>query len=296
MPFNFLREECVMLPYRPRFAFLCLACLAFPVAAQTGGPAKDVETPAEKIRKTLDQSFTLNFAGREVKDVADHLKAKTGVEFTVAADILLTDWATGTPTKFELKSEQSVKLGRALQRCLSRHNMTYVILEDSVVITSEDDAINQQLGQLVSVHSDKVPLAQALKELQRTTPFNLVIDPRAGAEAKTPITMDIDNTVLESAVRLMAELAGLRAVRVDNVLLICDEARFEKVWRAEKAAEQLPAGRRRQPNNAPDVLRLLNGLNGAVPGPVPLAPPMVVPALPVAPLVPPADAPIEKKP
>jgi hypothetical protein len=110
----------------------------------------------------------------------------------------------------------------------------------------------------------------------RTTSTNVVLDPRLAKEAKgMPISLQLEEVPLETAVKLLAELANLGSVRVGNVLFVTTPQRADKL-RADP--DLLPPG-----SGVPDI-QVVPGFNPGNPGAVPAVPPMAVPA-------PPAPAP-----
>src|SRR5206468_617092 len=91
---------------------------------------------------------------------------------------------------------------------------------DTVIVTTEDMAMLRQVRQRVNLDLTKVELAAALKQLARETATNLILDSRTEKEAKQPVSIQLEDVPLETAVRLMAEMAGLKPVRVGNVLFV----------------------------------------------------------------------------
>jgi type II secretory pathway component GspD/PulD (secretin) len=81
-------------------------------------------------------------------------------------------------------------------------------------------AMMRQLKQHITVDVEKVELAKALEQLKRETATNIVLDAKAVKEGKTIVTLQIDDVPLETAVRLLAEMAGLKVVRNANVLYV----------------------------------------------------------------------------
>jgi hypothetical protein len=82
------------------------------------------------------------------------------------------------------------------------------------------------MRQRVSVDLDRVELAGALSKLARDTATNVLLDSRfAGKEGKAEVTLQIEDVPLETAVRLISEMAGLKPVRIGNVLFVTTKAR-----------------------------------------------------------------------
>jgi type II secretory pathway component GspD/PulD (secretin) len=71
---------------------------------------------------------------------------------------------------------------------------------------------------LVSVVFEKRPLTEALKELSTLTDVSIVVDSRAGE--KEGNTATFKNVPLDTAVRVLADIAGLSSVLIDNVLYV----------------------------------------------------------------------------
>lgn len=210
--------------------FFCMACLS-----TRADEAKNANT-VEAIRKALDQPITVDFAGTTLEDVVQHLKEKTKVNFILdqiaaqGGDVMVNPNAAN----FVLKSNGK-KVRQALQQVLSPYHLTYVILGDSVLITTDEMAVQRQMRQRVTVDVDEVALNKALRELARTHGVSLIIDPRVAKEAQGKVSLQLEDTTLETGVRLLAEFGGLKAVRVGNVLLVTTEEKAEKLRREEIA-------------------------------------------------------------
>lgn len=227
-----------------------LLCWSLSHAWVLGGDGKDepkAESAAEKTRKILDQSMVLDYTGQSLFDAIEHLKEKTRLNFvidqlTLQQFGLFVDPANPNPNLIQvhLKADRKTKLRTALQRMLSSHNLGYAILEDSVLISTDDIALHRQLRQRVNVNCKDVTLAKALNELAQSMALNMVIDPRLMKDAQTPVTLQVEDATLETAVRLLAEIGGMKAVRMGNVLFVTSEARAEKIRREEQQAPSAP--------------------------------------------------------
>src|SRR5205814_856089 len=112
----------------------------------------------------------------------------------------------------------------------SQHGLTFAIVGDHILISTEDVVNYRQLRQRVSVDLDGIALPKALKDLSVQTATNLLLDPRSiktAGDAK--ITLQLEDVPLDTAVRLMAEMAGLKPVRLGNVLFVTTEERAERL-------------------------------------------------------------------
>jgi len=259
------------------WAALLLAVSAGPILAQD-----DTETSAEKIRKALRQKADFDYNAQDFQDLADHLRGKTGLN--IVLDPMVAQQMGGLGIRniggpgqnfpsIEFKGK-GANLHQALQRLLTLHTLSYVVQEDSVLITFEEDAVCLQVGQRIHVKFEDVPLHKALKDLARSSGVNIIIDPRVKKEAQTSVSLDVENTSVENAVRLLAEFAGLKSVLSDNILLVTSEARADKM-----RSETPPVPK--TPRNGPQAAAAFP----PVP-PAPLPPPQLMPGAPFAPAVP----------
>jgi RNA polymerase sigma factor (sigma-70 family) len=71
-----------------------------------------------------------------------------------------------------------------------------------------------------NVDSSKQPLAGVLDGISRSTGIRVVIDPRVAEKAMTPLTITLQGVPPETAVRLLANMVDLQAVRVDQVYYV----------------------------------------------------------------------------
>jgi type II secretory pathway component GspD/PulD (secretin) len=212
----------------PRHALAALVMAVLPAlacAAPAAAEGKDPETsPAEKARRQLDQTVTLELADQSLSAALNQLREQTKLNFVVDKS---------TMQQFGLDPEQvlvnvklkDVKARTALRSLLAPHNLGYAIVGDTVLVSTEDAAMTRQLKQRVSLDVDKMDLAAALKKLSKETAANVVLDSRVSAKlGQTEVTVQLDDVPLENAVRLVAESAGLKPVKVGNVLMVTTKA------------------------------------------------------------------------
>jgi hypothetical protein len=73
-------------------------------------------------------------------------------------------------------------------------------------------------------------LAEALQQLATTTGYSIVVDGRAADKGKTPVSATLTNVPVDTAVRVLADMADLKPVQVDNVFYVTtpeNAARFQ---------------------------------------------------------------------
>jgi hypothetical protein len=250
-------------------------------------------TPAEKVRQALDATLAnLEIENQPLNLAIDQLHEETKINFVLDANTIAQmgiDINTN-PVKCKV---QNVKVKSALRNILNQYSLAYAIVGDSVVITTEEMAVYRQLKQRVSLDLDKVPMATALKNLAKETATNLLIDGRATKDAQNAVSLQVEDVPLDTAVRLVTESAGLKAVRLGNVVLVTTKAHATEL-RAEPELAPNPRnpGGVELPPNAPGIAVPVPF--GVLPGG---APPPVVPPAPDKPGADPdkpADKPAEK--
>ncbi len=274
-----------MLRYVSIFVALPL-CVA---SGQVTDPLKG-EPAAEKFKRAMEQTLTVDFNGITLASAVESLRQQTKLNIVLDRASLMSMAVNADDFRVSLKL-QNVKLRTVLKQLLSQCNLSHVLDGDIMLITIDEVAIQRQVRQRVSLEFDKLPLERCLKHLSRETATNLVLDPRQAAAGKAPVTLALEDVPLEVAVRLVAELAGLRSVRQGNVLFLTTR---EVAAELKKQEDSSPSS----PNYASYIERIMLGNMGA-PVPVgvaaPPAPPVVVPAdVPDKPAEKPAEP--EKKP
>jgi hypothetical protein len=247
---------------------VALACFA----AAPVGADKDKSSGPDKIRKELDQTISLDITEQPLNLALNQIREFTKLnffldKFTMAQMGLDPEQ---TPVSVKLKD---VKVRSALRTILTPYNLSYAILGDTVLITSDDVAMFRQMRQRVNIDFDKVEFGAALRQLSRDTATNLIVDKRVEKEAKEAVTLQMEDVPLETAVRLMAEMIGLKPVRVGNTLFVTTKATANEM-RADPDLAPPP-----QPNMRGMMDQIIVGPGGmAIPGglgaaPVPVAPP-----------------------
>jgi hypothetical protein len=178
------------------------------------------ESPAEKVRKVLDQvAETIEITDQPLELAVAQFHELTKLNFVL--DRLTIQQMGVDPGNAAVNLKlQNVKWKSALRTMLGQYNLNYAIVGETVIVTSEDMAMVRQMRQRVSVDLERVQMAAALKQLARDTSTNLLVDNRALKEAQTAVTLQLEDVPLETAVRLLAEMAGLKPVRVGNVLFV----------------------------------------------------------------------------
>jgi hypothetical protein len=208
----------------PRLATIAVLSLVWVLApaALADDKPKD-ETPSEKARKALDQPIDLDLKESSLAKVIARFHEKTKLDITFDRSPLVglmgIDPNADMPQPIEGKFK-ATKVRDALRKVFEPYGLRPFIVDEAVLLTSEEIGVAKQLKQRVDVDVDDVPLTQALKQLGRRKAINLVVDQKATKQAEKKVSLQVDDVAVETAVRLLAEQAGLKAARIDNVLYV----------------------------------------------------------------------------
>lgn len=208
---------------------LALAALLI-AAADPRLAAADPDGPAARVRKALDQPGTLVTPNPMTPvDFAEFVRARAGVEVRVDVPALQAAGIDPAQPVFAARMREG-KYRDGLRDALAPYHLRFGIVGGEVVISTDEGIIRRQLRQRVSVEYAGTPLGAVLRKLAADTGANIVLDPRQEEQAgRAAVKLTLDDVPLETAVRLAAEVAGFRTVRMSNVLYVTTDDRAEKL-------------------------------------------------------------------
>jgi hypothetical protein len=149
---------------------------------------------------------------------------------------------------------RKMALATALRLALSKiptGDATYWVRRGHIVITTHDQINSADLGErrppgfwgttklgVVLRSYQRQPLSAVLEELSDLTGTAIVLDRRAAAQARTPITAKFQGVSLATALTLATDMAGLRYVAVGNIAYVTtpDNARQVEQYEAARQA------------------------------------------------------------
>jgi hypothetical protein len=128
-----------------------------------------------------------------------------------------------------------------LARIPSPSGAVYVLRPDSVEITTTA-ALRTELGipenrpvlPLVWDVFDETPIRNAFSRVIETTVFNVIVDPRVADKLQGKVTVQFNNVPVDTAVRLLANMAGLSVVRLDNVFYVTTAENAKRMREEQK--------------------------------------------------------------
>jgi hypothetical protein len=252
-------------------ALLPCFAIAFNSAARADDPS-----PAEQVRKALDKPIDLDLKEDSLQKAVEKLREVTKLNITMHSGFSAADMANlfapggafpgilpggggtvpvlpggaigpgagpGTTTAAIQLTVKGIKTRDALKKIFSPYGLSPYIVEDEVFLAPEDVGVRRQLTQRISLDLNEVPLADALKRLGRERAINLLVSREGAKLAEKKISLQVDDVPLETAIRLLADQAGLRAARLDNVLIVTTPEHAKQINAdnaARKAADNVP--------------------------------------------------------
>lgn len=228
------------------------------------GPKTTLGDALEQLAQLYDVDFEINdraFKPEQVMDVARTEIAQPAIP----------------PVK-------RATLERVLRKVLDRipvpSGATFLVRRDCIEITTNQFVSMEVYGDtgnapykgphlpLVNRTITPQPLDEALGQLAEQADFNILVDNRAREQSKTEVSARLRNTPLDSAVRLLADMAGLRVVHLDNVLYVTTianaaalDARLNKEYSVPSEAQDdnSPPVRLRKGGDRGFGIRIANG-------------------------------------
>jgi hypothetical protein len=137
-------------------------------------------------------------------------------------------------------------IGQLLRAMLSQASdlATIYVYDGTIEITTHDAIIPARLlQQTPNLRFTRQPLSFVLEEIHDRTGVYVILDRRVGVNARTPVSMTFTNDLtLGTGLRLMAEMAHLKLLVIDNTIVITtpDHAR-QLVWEILNNPYLLPA-------------------------------------------------------
>lgn len=113
--------------------------------------------------------------------------------------------------------------------------------DDAVVYNEEAQppgASVSLFGEDVQISAAEKPLTEVLRELAEVTGANIIVDARAKEKARAPVSANLQDAPLMTAVRVLADMAELKAVALDNILYVTTRDNAERLLKEHEAAEK----------------------------------------------------------
>lgn len=190
--------------------------------ARIGSQAK-----AKEIREKLDQPATIEFEpGTPLREALNHISERYGLTILVDNEAFKAD--NGEPDienkPIKLPRLGGVRLRTVLRNLLHQAQGDFYARDDHLmVVPRKRIEAGVALKQPVDVAFEKRPLAEALKELSDITEVSIVLDTLRMQNLPDPraeVTADFHNVPLNNAVRILADMAGMKSVTFQNMIYV----------------------------------------------------------------------------
>jgi hypothetical protein len=223
-----------------------LAACALGISGSAPAPAPDAKAPTAPPESPVSRLFVprpydgFTDPKTTLGEALDALGNTYGVTFEVNESAFkdegVEDVRATLVAEKPIPKAAAASLDRVLRKVLARvkaqSGAVYLVRGDHIEVTTGRMQRSEVWGRyngpfLPLVHADFEgrPLADALRDLAEQAGFSVVVDARAADKAKAPVSASFTNLPLDTAVRLLADMAGLRTALNDNVLYVSTEER-----------------------------------------------------------------------
>jgi RNA polymerase sigma factor (sigma-70 family) len=214
-----------------------------PASKENIAPEPDVwERRLVELRAQLGQSITVEFDKMPLDDAISFLGPRYNLPIVYLSDAFKEEDELDEFRKrpIQLQKLAGFELRTVLRMLLERANADYQLREGGLFIFPKEYAASGRLlQQPVTVSFRQVSLDQALARVAAKTGVSVVLDARAARDAKIAITADLDNVPLETAVRILADMAALKPVALGNTFYVTTIANA-RMLEAERTASSPP--------------------------------------------------------
>ena len=250
-----------------RFAAATIALVSLSVCSiGWGDPAQQKKEPtprakrAQEIRNRLAAPITLERgieANTPFKDAMESLSDQTGVQIIINETAFKQD-----PPQIDSVSDQTVRLPKivgvkfstVLRLLADQVNGAYRVCGDHIEITTRAriwphlglpwDAL-RVYAPIVDAEFRNHELSAALQELADETGTNIILDARSPEKGKSPITATFNGVPIDTAVELIANMAGLKSTVRDGAFYVTspeNAKRLDAEYRAILEHPMQPGG------------------------------------------------------
>ena len=196
---------------------------------------------ARQWREKLDQPMTIEFEpNTPLREALSHIAERNSMTILIDDEAFKAD--SGQPDieaqPIRLPRLTNVRLRTVLRAILEQVNGDYYVRDDVLMIVPRQRIQSGAvLRQSIDLDLEKRPLAAALKELSDMTGVSVVLDAQKLKDSKIEVTADLRNVPLDCAVRILADMADMKSVVMDNLLYVTSIENADKL-EEEKAQKR----------------------------------------------------------
>jgi hypothetical protein len=120
---------------------------------------------------------------------------------------------------------------------------TYIVQGDCVILTTTAHVYQGEQWSLelslppptVDVDANQKPFSTVVQDIVDASGVNVLIDPKVGDKARRQISVTLGHVPVDTAVRLVSDMVGLRLVIIDNVLYVTTPENAKDLQAEQKA-------------------------------------------------------------
>jgi type II secretory pathway component GspD/PulD (secretin) len=212
-------------------------------------PSRTVVALCATLQREFDNDKKLDDA--PLRDVLEFLSDKYKVTFVVDTQAFEQANVGGgksvEDSQVRLPKMPGVALETVLRYLTAQIDGTYLVRRNYIEITTRHRQVLEAFGPAVSYESapptvnvafEARPLDKALADLAAQSGKNLVLDPRVQDRETLTVTAQLLNTPIDSAVKVVADMAGLQPVVLENVYYITTKENAIRLTRQEWERQQ----------------------------------------------------------
>jgi hypothetical protein len=170
-----------------------------------------------------------------LKDALVFLGDRFGVSITVDREAFKAIGIQDIDSQnVSLSRVSNMKIGEILQLLLSPVAGNYQEQDGVVIVVPQEHMVAEhQLRRPVDAAFDKIPLTEALDRLSASLGVSVVVDGRVAKQAQSAVSGTFHNVPIDTAVRLLADMAELKMVAVDNALYVTSNENAQQLRREQ---------------------------------------------------------------
>ena len=189
------------------------------------------------MNKTIDIEKPIDAALKDVLEFLSDRNDLTIIVDPVAFKIAEPPLEDVEGQKVRLPKLAGISLANVLQMVLDQVGGTVVLRSDAIFVVAIDQVVKEMDNEgrfkssserteylrrnpLVYANFVRVSLEDVLESLCEKTGRTIVVSTQVAELAKTPVTVRLVNVSLDTAVRLVTEMTGLKTVAVENAIYV----------------------------------------------------------------------------
>jgi hypothetical protein len=218
-------------PFASVLTVLAALCPTTPSASD---PQKPESRPLEAVLTTRGPVIELEAA--PLKDQLAFFADRFGMTIIVDREAFKAigfQEVESQPVRLDKVS--NLKAGEVLQLLLSPIGANFKEQDGVLIVVPQEHMVAaRQLRRPVDATFEKKPLQEALDSLSRPLGISVVLDARVSKQAQTAVSGSFRNVPIDTAVRLLADMADLKMVTIDNALYVTSKENARELRREQQ--------------------------------------------------------------